>query len=146
MKARPAPNGWPTQRPCASIIMRVPGQVQLSDAEIDAALSDRWPSTTPEPLRIQLLELGRELYADEGLSPDIPPPPTLCNTVEGGRYRDLLAKQGQARNDRTMLVSALAVISEALAPIARAAPPMQGDVLVVGPAVRDTAWASDQIR
>ncbi|SLN12607.1 AAA-like domain protein [Roseovarius gaetbuli] len=106
------------------------GQVWLSEAEIDQALSDRWPATTPEPLRVQLLEVGQALYADEGLSPDIPPPPTLCNTVEGGRYRDLLAKQGQARNDRNMLVSALGVISEALAPIARAAPPMQGDVLV----------------
>ena len=106
------------------------GQVQLSEAEIDQGLSDRWPASTPEPLRIQLLEVGRALFADEGLRPDIPPPPTLCNTVEGGRYRDLLAKQGQARNDRNMALSALGVISEALAPIARAAPPMQGDVLV----------------
>ena len=106
------------------------GQVQLSDAEIDHALSDRWPETTPKPLRIQLLEVGRALFDDEGLSPDIPPPPELCNTVEGGRYRDMLAKQGQARNDRNMIVSALGIISEALAPIARAAPPMQGDVLV----------------
>lgn len=106
------------------------GQVQLSDAEINHALSARWPDTTPEPLRIQLLEVGRALFADEGLSPDIPPPPELCNTVEGGRYRDMLAKQGQARNDRNMVVSALSIISAALAPIARAAPPMQGDVLV----------------
>ena len=106
------------------------GQVQLSDAEIDAALSERWPATTPDPLRIQLLEIGRALYADEGLTPDIPPPPELCNTVEGGRYRDLLARQGQARNDPNVALSALAIISDALAPIARAAPPMQGDMLV----------------
>ncbi|WP_299919328.1 ATP-binding protein [uncultured Roseobacter sp.] len=108
----------------------VRGQVQLSGEEIDAALSERWPATTPVPLRVQLLEVGRALFANEGLSPDIPPPPELCNTVEGGRYRDLLAKQGQARHDTNMLVSALGVISEALAPIARAAPPMQGEVLV----------------
>lgn len=106
------------------------GNVQLSEQELDAHLSAHWPPNTPEALRIQLLEVGRDLYAAEGLSPQIPPPPELCNTVEGGRYRDLLARQGQARNDRQMLVSALDTISAALAPIARAAPPMDGDVLV----------------
>ena len=106
------------------------GQVQFSDDAIDLALSQRWPVSTPEPLRAQLLAAGRALFADEGLSPDIPPPPELCNTVEGGRYRDLLAKQGQARNDPQMLQAALEVISQALAPVAKAAPPMAGDVLV----------------
>jgi hypothetical protein len=106
------------------------GNVLLSDAEQDAALCAHWPASTPEPLRIQLLEVGRALFEAEGLSPDIPPPPVLCNTVEGGRYRDLLAKQGQARNDPQMVRSALDVISEALSPIAKAAPPMDGDVLV----------------
>ncbi len=106
------------------------GQVQLSDVEIDNALSAHWPAPTPDQLQIQLLDVGRALFAAEGLSPDIPPPPVLCNTVEGGRYRDLLAKQGQARNDPQMRRAALDVISQALAPIAKAAPPMNGDVLV----------------
>ncbi|WP_342069773.1 type IV secretory system conjugative DNA transfer family protein [Yoonia algicola] len=106
------------------------GRVGLSDYEIDKALSAYWPASTPDPLRIQLLDVGRALFQAEGLSPDIPPPPALCNTVEGGRYRDLLAKQGQARNDPQMLKAALDVISQALAPIAKAAPPMKGDVLV----------------
>ncbi|WP_299844139.1 type IV secretory system conjugative DNA transfer family protein [uncultured Roseovarius sp.] len=106
------------------------GTVHLSPAEIDDALSAHWPPQTPDALRIQLLEVGRALFEAEGLNPDVPPPPTLCNTVEGGRYRDLLAKLGQARNDPQMLQSALSVIGEALAPIAKAVPPMQGDVLV----------------
>lgn len=106
------------------------GAVQLQPHEVDAALCARWPAATPDALRIQLLEVGRALYEAEGLTPDIPPPPTLCNTIEGGRYRDLLAKQGQARNDPQMHHAALAVISQALAPIARAAPPLDGDVLV----------------
>lgn len=106
------------------------GQTRLTDDEIDVALSAHWPSTTPDQLRTQLLDVGRTLFEAEGLSPDIPPPPVLCNTVEGGRYRDLLAKQGQARNDPQMIRSALDVISQALAPVAKAAPPMQGDVLV----------------
>ncbi len=106
------------------------GQVRVTDAEIDAALSQHWSPQTPEALRVQLLGVARALFAAEGLSPNIPPPPQLCNTVEGGRYRDLLAKQGQARHDPQMLQAALAVISQALAPVANAAPPMHGDVLV----------------
>jgi hypothetical protein len=106
------------------------GQVRLSDAEIDAALSQHWSPQTPAPLRIQLLGVGRGLFEAEGLSPHTPPPPLLCNTVEGGRYRDFLAKQGQAKNDPQMLSAALEVISLALAPVANAAPPMHGDVLV----------------
>lgn len=106
------------------------GRVQLSGPEINAALSQHWSPQTPDPLRIQLLGVGRALFEAEGLSPDIPPPPRLCNTVEGGRYRDLLAKQGQARNDPQMLRVALDVISQALAPVAKSAPPMGGKVLV----------------
>ncbi len=106
------------------------GQVQFSQDEIDAALLSSWPADTPEPLRIQLLEVGRALFADEGLSPEVPPPPALCNTVEGARYRDQLARLGQARGDRVMATSALAMIAESLGTIAKAVPPLSGDVLV----------------
>ncbi|MEL6465499.1 MAG: DUF87 domain-containing protein [Pseudomonadota bacterium] len=106
------------------------GQVSLDKAEIEAALAKHWGKSMPDVLRAQLIEFGVALFDAEGLSPDTPPPPELCNTVEGGRYRDLLARQGQARNDRQMLLSALDVISQALSPIARAVPPMDGDVLV----------------
>lgn len=108
----------------------VAGQVTLSEFEIETRLSDAWPNSTPDTLKTQLLEVGHELFAAEGLNPEIPPIPALCNTVEGGRYRDLLARLGQARNDHHMLHTALATISEALAPIASGAPPMEGDVLV----------------
>jgi len=106
------------------------GQTQMDDTARDLALAAHWPATTPEPLKIQLLNVARVLFDAEGLNPDISPPPVLCNTVEGGRYRDLLAKQGQARNDPQMLKAALDVISQALAPIAKAAPPMDGNVRV----------------
>jgi len=106
------------------------GQVRLSEDEIDAALSHHWPPDTPEPLRIQLLEIGRALLSDEGQSPDIPPMPALCNTIEGARYRDMLARSGQARSDRVMVLAALDVISDSLATIAQAVPPIEGDVLV----------------
>jgi hypothetical protein len=106
------------------------GRVRLSEEEIDAALSQLWPPDTPEPLRIQLLEIGRAVFRDEGLSPDVPPPPALCNSIEGARYRDMLARASQARSDRVMVLSALYRISQSLAVIADAVPPIGGDVLV----------------
>lgn len=106
------------------------GQVSLTDAELDAALARHWPVMVPHALKIQLLQHGRALFDREGLTPDIPPPPALCNTLEGGRYRDQLARLGQVRHDRDMALAALDAISRSLAPIARAAPPLSGDVLV----------------
>jgi hypothetical protein len=106
------------------------GSVQLTEAEIGAALSQHWPPDMPVPLRIQLLDIGRAIFAGEGLSPDIPPLPALCNTIEGARYRDMLARTGQARSDRVMVMSALEVISQSLATIADAVPPIEGDMLV----------------
>ncbi len=106
------------------------GQVVLTEKDVDTALSRSWPPDMPEVLKLQLLDIGRALYVDEGLSPEVPPPPALCNTVEGARYRDQLARLGQARADRVMVETALAQIGGSLATIARAVPPLSGDVLV----------------
>ena len=106
------------------------GSVSFTDEDIDAALSSHWPSNTPKPLLIQLLKIGRTLYDAEGLSPDIPEPPTLHNTVEAARYRDRLERIGVARRDKGMAEAALRAIGESLAPIAHAVPAMEGDVLV----------------
>ncbi|MEM1150429.1 MAG: ATP-binding protein [Pseudomonadota bacterium] len=106
------------------------GRVTLTDREIEAALTAHWPTEIPTVLHRQLLDLGRALYKAEGLSPDIPTPPALCNSLEGGRYRDQLARIGQLRHDQGMALEALDLISQSLAPLARAAPPLAGDVLV----------------
>ncbi len=106
------------------------GRVDLSTSELEAALSAAWPRDVPKTLKHQLLDLGEALFDAEGLLPEIPPLPALCNTIEGARYRDRLARSGQARSDRVMVLSALDTISVALAPIAKAAPPIAGDVLV----------------
>ncbi|MCK0103219.1 type IV secretory system conjugative DNA transfer family protein [Pseudohalocynthiibacter sp. F2068] len=106
------------------------GRDRLSDAEIETALASSFPPDVPESLRIQLIEVGKAIFADEGLSPEIPRPPALHNTVEAARYRDQLARIGQARGDRNMSLTALKIISQALAPIANAVPPIEGDVLV----------------
>lgn len=106
------------------------GTVTLTDEELDDALACTWPVDVPVTLRLQLLDLGRALFKDEGLSPDIPPPPALANTVEGARYRDLLAKLGQARTDAVMLREAVDQIGASLAVIAKAVPAIEGDVQV----------------
>ncbi len=106
------------------------GSVHLSQAEIHAALAQHWPLDLPDALHVQLIRIGEALFEQEGLSPEIPPPPALCNSIEGARYRDMLARLGQARSDRVMVLSALEIISASLATIARAAPPIAGDVLV----------------
>ena len=72
------------------------GSVHLSDADIDKALTRHWPADLPPTLGIQLLDVGKAIFEQEGLLPDVPPPPALCNTVEGARYRDMLARAGQA--------------------------------------------------
>ena len=106
------------------------GRIELSNDEIEHGLARHWPHTVPDVLHIQLMDLGKAIFAAEGLSPDIPPPPVLCNTLEGGRYRDQLARLGQVRHDRGMANAALDIISQSLAPIAHAAPPLEGEVLV----------------
>jgi hypothetical protein len=106
------------------------GSVQMSEEDIETALRQHWPEDTPDVLVIQLLDLGKEIYALEGLSSEIPPPPAIHNSVEAARYRDHIARIGQGRGDRAMHISALDMISQSLGVIARIAPPMDGDVLV----------------
>ncbi|MFV0410747.1 MAG: type IV secretory system conjugative DNA transfer family protein [Paracoccus sp. (in: a-proteobacteria)] len=101
-----------------------------SEADIDTALRHHWPAGTPEPLRTDLLAIGREIFAAEDLSPDVPPPPAICNSVEGARYRDRLARLGQARHDPDIALSLLHTISESLAVVARAVPPIQSDIVI----------------
>jgi hypothetical protein len=106
------------------------GQVILDRTDIDDLLYATWPADLPFETKAQLLDIGHALFADERLSPEVPPVPALCNTVEGARYRDLLARLAQARTDRVMVTAALAQIGESLAVVARAVPNLSGDVLV----------------
>ena len=104
--------------------------VHFSDDQIADGLCAAWPANTPEPLRIQLLEIARALYDAEGLSPEIPAPPPLHNTVEAARYRDQLSRIETARRDPNMTREAMQTISDSLAPIAKGVPSMTGAVLV----------------
>ena len=106
------------------------GRVKLSERDIETALTRHWPPDMPHGLRVQLLDVGKAIFAEEGLMPEIPPMPAICNSVEGARYRDMLARAGQARSDKTMVLSALDIISQSLTPIAQAVPTIDGDVQV----------------
>lgn len=106
------------------------GPVALTPEETDAALATHWPLKTPEPLRGDLLAIGRELFAAEGIGPDVPPPPAICNSVEGARYRDRLARLGSARHDREQVLSVLHTISESLAVVADAVPQIDSDLQI----------------
>lgn len=59
--------------------------VTLSEHEIERALLADVPGKTPKVVKDQLVEVGKDLFAVEGISPVIPPPPPLHNTVEGAR-------------------------------------------------------------
>lgn len=102
----------------------------LSQTDIDRELAHHLPSGLACDLQEQLLAVGRELFAIEGLAEEVPPPPALCNTIEGARYRDMIARLGQGRADRNMSLSALRSISEGLAVIGSLVPKSQGDVMV----------------
>ncbi|MCF6272814.1 MAG: hypothetical protein L3J37_06420 [Rhodobacteraceae bacterium] len=72
------------------------GSAKLTESEVETALAAHWPQEVPRALYFQLQELGKALFEAEGLAPEIPPLPALCNTIEGARYRDRLARVGQA--------------------------------------------------
>lgn len=102
----------------------------LSEEDIDRELGRHLPLGCSEALEEQLLAIGREIFSAEHLTQDIPPPPTLCDSIEGGRYRDMVARLGQARIDRNMQLSALHRISESLYAVAVEVPQTQGDIFV----------------
>lgn len=106
------------------------GTRRLTEDEVEIELGYHLPSRMSAVLRRQLIEIGRRIFEAEGLSPEVPPPPALCNTIEGARYRDMVARLGQAGNDRNLSMSALHMISESLAAIARYAPAIDGELSV----------------
>ncbi|MEQ9121115.1 MAG: ATP-binding protein, partial [Alphaproteobacteria bacterium] len=108
----------------------IAGTRRLTDEEIETELGYHLPSRMSAGLRQQLIDIGRRLYEAEGLSPEVPPPPALCNSIEGARYRDMVARLGQAGNDRNLSISALQLISESLGAIARYAPAIDGELSV----------------
>lgn len=82
----------------------------------------------PETVRRQLIAIGVDIFAAEGLATDIPPPPPICNSLEGARYRDMLARVGQVRGDPEMAASAARMIATSLALVAQYSTREEGEI------------------
>jgi len=54
------------------------------------------PAVNAKSLEVALIEAALNIYDLEGFDVSSPfPPPTVCNSIEGARYRDYLAEYGQ---------------------------------------------------
>lgn len=53
----------------------------------------------PRDAQLDLLDIGRRMYQVEGVI-NVPPMPAICNSIEGARYRDTLARIGATSNER----------------------------------------------
>lgn len=62
------------------------------DAFLDGVL-ETLPADLPDDLRWAVLMATKSLYDAELFHVDIPPPPAVCNSLEGARYRDSLSEQ-----------------------------------------------------
>ncbi len=65
-------------------------------------------------LPYRLEQVAEDIIAFEELNPEIDPPPSICNSIEGARYRDYLSKMGGLNQSR--LDDIQAAIEEALSP------------------------------
>lgn len=65
-------------------------------------------------LKEPFLSIANELLKEEMVAEHVPPPPAICNSIEGARYRDRLAKMGGTSTDD--LNDAIETITESLRP------------------------------
>ncbi len=99
-------------------------------ADLESELCYHLPGNTPESVREQLLDIGYELIAQENIIRDVPEPPAVCDSVEGGRYRDMLIRITQSKQDPVMTQQAARAISLSLAYVAQHAPPIESELSV----------------
>ena len=105
-------------------------QIGEGDFGLVLHLRHHLPGDLPEEVERQLIAVGIDLFAAENLGTEIPKPPAICNSLEGARYRDMLARIGRVRGDANMARSAAHIISESLAEIARYAARTDGELYV----------------
>lgn len=101
-----------------------------TDFDLERHLNTYLPNDLPETVRQQLLAIGADIFAGEDLIIDIPEPPPICNSLEGARYRDMLARVGQTRGDPKMSATAAEMISACLASVAQHATRHDGDIFI----------------
>jgi hypothetical protein len=101
-----------------------------ADFDLEYELGYHLPGNLPESVHRQLIAIGERIYRAEKITPDIPEPPAICNSIEGARYRDMIARASQVRSDAGMARSACHMISEALATVAVFSPTLESDLSI----------------
>lgn len=90
---------------------------------------DRALARYPEAIRLQCAPIAHALLASELLTPDVPEPPAICNSVEGARYRDSLAKIAQNKSDSRKVRLAVGMVVDAIDAVAGQVPEIEGTVM-----------------
>ncbi|MEM7212985.1 MAG: ATP-binding protein [Pseudomonadota bacterium] len=98
------------------------------DFDLERHLGRHLPDWLPETVYRQLIAIGQDIFAAEDLTIDIPEPPPICNSLEGARYRDMLARVGQTRGDPKMSETAAHMISACLESVARFSTREEGEI------------------
>ena len=77
----------------------------ISKQEFRRAVIDGLPQgSTLDVLRADIQIICEKLYEDERFN-NLHPPPEVCNSLEGARYRDYLSKQSTKENDESIRVA-----------------------------------------
>jgi len=79
-----------------------------------------------------VIHLALELYEREPLLGDIPLPPTVCNSIEGARYKDMIAAR-RSLDDTTLISAAMVVANSCNSFLMRLPPIEEGDSRFVVP-------------
>lgn len=87
---------WKSRKHTLQLYNQVQGQPLPKREVIEVTLKEYL-----EPCTDEFVAIGTELVLNELASGEIPPPPAICNSIEGGKYRDMLSKMGAQNNQHT---------------------------------------------
>lgn len=118
------------ERTMALYHQAIQNTIGAEDIDVERELDQHLPGSTHEATRRQLIAIGVELLENEHLIADIPEPPLLCDTIEGGRYRDMVLRLSQAKSDPEMTRQAIKVIGGALSEVALYSPKVDSDIFM----------------
>lgn len=96
--------------------------------DLDYLIDHHTPRGWPESIRQQLRPILYQLLAEDVVSSTVPEPPVICNSVEGARYRDQLAKIGQQGRGSGQAEEAVAIALEAVRVFGEFFPYEEGEV------------------
>ena len=95
--------------------------------EFGKGVYHQMPLSLPDELDDIMLNTALELYDIERFDVDIPPPPAVCNSIEGARYRDFLSGMSAKLNNPAAARLAQDVIGESFGDFYRTLPDISND-------------------